>query len=71
MQDAIQNFSQANLVSTLGTNWSDISVSEMSIQFSSFKLSPHINFDAVTSDLPVAMETMQSWILGDQAYFTL
>lgn len=50
MQDAVQNQSQY---------WKNISIPEVTVQFSSFKLSPLIQFDAATFELPVDMVTMQ------------
>lgn len=44
------------------SNWTNISVSEMNIEFSSFQLSPQMQFDAVTFELPVDMATMQQWM---------
>lgn len=46
----------------VGTCFSNISVPEITIEISSFWLSPQIKFDAVTFELPVAMEVMQQWL---------
>lgn len=58
-------------ISTNGSFWSNISVAEMTVEFSSFQLSDHIQFDAVTFELPVELDTMQAWLndYGD-AYST-
>lgn len=72
MQDAIQNLCEtyATTYDSSGTaaNWTDISVSEMTVEFSSFNLSPQIQFDAATFNLPVTLGAMQSWIRGNNFY---
>lgn len=50
-------------------NWSDISVSEMTIAFSGFSQSPQIQFKAVTFELPVEFETMQAWTQEDESVY--
>lgn len=57
--DSMQNaFYNDNFTSG---SWSNISVSEITVEFSSFSLSPWIQFDAVTFELPVTVEAMQAW----------
>lgn len=50
--------------------WTNISVPEITVQFSNFNLSPQIQFNAVTFELPVEMETMQRWVHSLPDYYT-
>lgn len=45
-----------------GTCFNNISIPEITVEISSFSLSPQIKFDAVTFELPVEMEIMQQWL---------
>lgn len=40
----------------------NVSVAEITVQFSSFQLSDQIQFDAVTFELPIDTDTMQTWL---------
>lgn len=48
----------------LSANWSNISTSEIGIQFSAIELSPRIQFNAISFDLPVKNEIMNQWLSG-------